>query len=349
MIQFSERLDTLAGSGKILHNMLRAYKTGDSKKNIIDGIIEKAAIENPWFSQENIVYAFANIVTDLEKNNLDQWIEKYKGIDSFRDEKKVGVIMAGNIPFVGWRDMLAVLLSGNRLVAKLSARDKVLIKFIAEVIVSVNPAFAKYIQFEEGGLGNFDAIIATGSNNSSRYFDYYFGKYPNIIRKNRNSVAVISQNEKDENLKLLADDVFIYFGLGCRNVSKIFVPVNFNFERLFEAFAKYRDIINHNKYASNYVYNRAVFLVNRHDHLDNGFLLVKEDTEIASPVGVLYYEIYNDIDNVKEKIFNNKNNIQCVVSASLYSNKTIKFGSSQKPELCDYADDIDVLKFLINL
>jgi hypothetical protein len=349
VIPFTERLDTLVEAGSRLTALLNDYKQSGTGDNFLRNVLHQAEVENAWFTETNVVYVLENIAADLEKTNLEQWLSNYPGIENIKGGKKVGIIMAGNIPLVSWRDMLGVLITGNHIIGKLSAKDKILVRFITDHIMKINPEFSQLIGIEEGGLKNFDAVIATGSNNSARYFDYYFGKYPGIIRKNKNSVAVISEDEKEENLKLLADDVFLFFGLGCRNVSKIYVPRDFDFAMLFKAFEKYSHLINHNKYSNNYIYNRAIYLVNKLAYLDNGFLLLKEDEAISSPVGVLYYEHYNDFEDMEEKIFINRNSIQCIVSEYEHVNKTIKFGRSQKPELCDYSDNVDILRFLINL
>ncbi|MCX6256795.1 MAG: acyl-CoA reductase [Bacteroidia bacterium] len=344
-----KRLNALIEAGLMLKRLLDEYKSGNYRSGYLHEILEQSAIENPWFTGENVLHALDGIVNDLSAETLQKWAGQYPELNIENPGKEIGVIMAGNIPLVGWRDMLCILLSGNRLRAKLSSKDKVLMKFISSLIISSYPELEQNIYFEDEGLTHFDAIIATGSNNSARYFDYYFGKYPHIIRKNRNSIAVIGKDEPVFHLELLARDIFTYFGLGCRNVSKIYVPEGYNFDSFFNAMEAYRFVINHNKYANNYEYNKAIYLVNRQEHLDNGFLLLTENQGLSSPVGVLYYEYYNDSRQIAYLIESQINNIQCVVSLQPYLNNSINFGSSQMPGLDDYADNADVLKFLINL
>ncbi|MDA3780729.1 MAG: aldehyde dehydrogenase, partial [Bacteroidales bacterium] len=261
----------------------------------------------------------------------------------------VGVVTAGNIPLVGFHDMLCVLLSGNKFIAKLSSKDNKLMQVIRYYLISLNSEFEELIRFEEQKLSGFDAIIATGSNNSSRYFEYYFGKYPNIIRKNRSSIAVLTGNETIKQIKALADDIFLYFGLGCRNVSKLLLPEDYNFENLFNNIEHYAHIYNHNKYANNYDYNKSIYLMNKTKHLDNGFVLLKEDEGMSSPIAVIYFQYYKKIEDVYNYITLNKENIQCVVSDNNEIEKAIKFGDAQYPELWDYADNVDTMEFLINI
>jgi len=258
--------------------------------------------------------------------------------------------MAGNIPMVGFNDLLCVLISGNKFVGKLSSDDKFLLPFIAKILIAANSKFSDYIEFTEGQLKNIDAVIATGSNNSSRYFDYYFGKYPNIIRKNRNSIAVLTGNESMNDLRLLGKDVFQYFGLGCRNVSKLFVPKGYKFHTFYESIFDYKNFNKNNKYGNNYEYNRTVYLMSNHPSLlDNNFLLLKEAPAYTSPIGVLFYEFYSDIHALNERLEKEKEQIQCIVSRSPVIKNKIDFGEAQCPGLADYADGIDTMRFLIGL
>ena len=256
--------------------------------------------------------------------------------------------MAGNIPLVGFHDFLCVLLSGNKVLAKLSSNDNLILPFLSKILLEQNPELKAYINFTEEKLENFDAVIATGSNNTSRYFEYYFGKYPNIIRKNRNSVAVLTGNETHEELALLGQDIFRYFGLGCRNVSKLFVPEGYNFDAFYTSIFEFQDIINQNKYANNYDYNKAVYLMSNMNILDNGFLILKEDESFASPIACLFFEHYKDQSSLKEKLQLQEENIQCIVSNGWFEDE-IPFGKTQIPALMDYADSVDTLQFLLNL
>ena len=253
--------------------------------------------------------------------------------------------MAGNIPLVGFHDLLSVLITGHRAVIKLSSNDKVLMRVIIERLLKIDPYFKSQIEFVENiKEKRFDAVITTGNDNSSKYFEYYFKDVKKIIRKNRRSIAVLTGEETNSELQGLADDVFSYFGLGCRNVSKIFLPEGYDLNRLFKVFYAYSGIIEHKKYANNYDYNKAIFLMGNNDLVENGFLLLKEDKSLLSPVAMLYYEYYTDVDLVQEFIKDNSDILQCVVS-----NEKTPFGHTQKPKLWDYADGVDTVEFLRNL
>ena len=312
----------------------------------IETILKKAEAENGWFTQENIKFAFKSWGEALSEENLQQWVSNY---DIEKTEpKQVAIIMAGNIPLVGFHDFLSVLITGNKVLAKLSSNDKTLLPFLAEKLISIETKFKDYIEFTEGQLKNFDAVIATGSNNTARYFDYYFGKYPNIIRKNRNSVAVLTGNETHEDLTNLADDIFRYFGLGCRNVSKLYIPEDYDFEPFFKGMFSWKEIIHNHKYINNYDYNKAVYLMDSFPLLDNEFMLLKEDSGFSSPISVVFYEKYTSKYAVKKKLESESENIQCVVTKAGLPNE-IHFGKAQNPELWDYADNVDTVDFLLKL
>ncbi len=312
-----------------------------------DDLILRQKAYNGWFTKDNVLASLMAIGDFLLEDNLKNWTENYsiKNVS----EKSIGIIMAGNIPLVGFHDMLCVLIAGHHLQAKLSSNDNTLIRKIGEIIIFTEPSFTNKITFKER-LDGFDAIIATGSNNAASYFHSYFGRYPHIIRKNRNSVAIINENDKADDLKNLGKDVFQYFGLGCRSVSKLYLPKGYRIDTIFEAFYDdYQDIINNNKYANNYDYNKAVYLLGNNKMLDNGFLLLKEDEGLASPVGVLYYEYYTSVDKLKKRLLEVENELQCVVSSVNTPITTLKFGEAQCPSLSDYADGIDTMQFLLGL
>ena len=304
---------------------------------------------NLWFTPDFIDFALTETANSLKKENLEQWIAKYPELQKQKSNKRAGVITAGNIPLVGFHDFLSVLISGNIFAGKLSSKDDKLMPAIIKMLIEIEPEFKSRISLTEGKLESFDAVIATGSNNSARYFEYYFGKYPHIIRKNRNSVAVLSGNETDEELQGLADDIFLYFGLGCRSVSKLFLPDGYELDTVFRNSLKHKNVINHNKYANNYDYNRAIYMMNRIDFKDNGIMLMKEDIGYASPVSVVYYEHYSKPDTVKKRLQTDNEMIQCVVSKEELVDNTVNFGETQKPKLWDYADNIDTIEFLVNL
>ena len=256
--------------------------------------------------------------------------------------------MAGNIPMVGFHDFICCFLSGHHAVIKLSKDDLILFRAIAKIMEDFDPASKEFFSIVDK-LENFDAVIATGSNNTARYFEYYFGKYPHIIRKNRNSVAVLSGNESEDDLSNLGEDIFRYFGLGCRNVSKLYVPVGYKFNHLFEAVQKFEKVQFQSKYVNNYDFNKSIYLVNKGDHFDNGFLLLKEDNAIVSPISVVFFEYYNDIESVRSILANRTEEIQCVVGDNSLASDFVQFGEAQNPKLWDYADGIDTLKFLSDL
>ncbi|HWZ04019.1 MAG TPA: hypothetical protein VNX40_10460 [Mucilaginibacter sp.] len=304
---------------------------------------------NAWFTAESVLHAIKAIGLMLNEKDLGLWLDKYP-IENTGSGKKVGLILAGNIPLVGFHDVLCVLMTGNYALIKASTQDARLIKNVLALLTTIEPHFKEQYSFIER-LTDFEAVIATGSNNTSRYFEYYFGKVPNIIRKNRSSIAVLGGDETAEQLYQLGHDIFDYYGLGCRNVSKLLAPKGYNFNFFFESIEVYNDIINHNKYNNNYFYNKSIYLVNSDKHLDNNFLLLKEDIRLASPLGVLYFEYYDDIESAKSKLKEESDRIQCVVSAIPLgiNNQVVDFGKSQQPALWDYADGVDTMTFLTTL
>jgi hypothetical protein len=318
----------------------------NSRLNEVINLIKQ---ENQWFTNDSVLNAIGAWANLLNKENLSNWVNNYM-FNTPKSPLTVAIIMAGNIPLVGFHDFLCVLVSGNKALIKPSSDDRILLKLVIETLIEINPELKDRIEIVEGAIKNIDAIIATGSNNSARYFDYYFNKYPNIIRKNRNSIAILSGKESERELNLLAKDIFNYYGLGCRNVSKVYVPLNYNFNQFFESIFEFGEVINHNKYGNNYEYNRAVYLMNSVPLLDNNFLLLKEDESLSSPIGVLFYEYYSDINDVKNLIKNNADKIQCVVcDKNINFTNTVNFGESQQPGLMDYADGVDVMDFLTKL
>jgi len=314
-------------------------------------LILSSNFSNGWYTETNVRHAIGMIASSLNQELIEKWISTYKNTLSDNPlAKNIGVIMAGNIPMVGFNDMFCVILSGNKFVGKLSSADKFLLPFLAKILIAIDSKFANYIEFTEGPLKKIDAVIATGSNNSARYFEYYFGKYPHIIRKNRNSVAILTGNESVDDLKLLGNDIFQYFGLGCRNVSKLFVPKGYKFDTFYESIFDFKYVINNNKYGNNYEYNRTVFLMNNQPSLlDNNFLLLKEDSGYSSPIGVLFYEFYDNIINLNQYFKKNNEQIQCIVSNISEIENAVPFGETQSPKLNDYADGIDTMLFLNSL
>jgi len=306
-----------------------------------------AGHQNGWFTEDNVLYALKEWAALLTASNLKEWLSSYP-LENKNTSKIVAIIMAGNIPLVGFHDFVCVLITRHKVLAKLSSNDKTLLPFIADFLIDADSSLEKKIFFTESKLEKFDAVIATGSNNTGRYFEYYFGKHPNIIRKNRNSIAVLSGNESKEELKALGEDIFKYFGMGCRSVSKLFIPKEYDFANFYEAIYEYNTVINTNKYANNYDYNKAVYLMSDFNLRDNNFLLLKEDNSYGSPIGVLYFEYYNNVKELKEKLNDDNKQLQCIVSDASIP-KAIPFGSTQHPSLNDYADGIDTIEFLLEL
>ncbi len=305
---------------------------------------------NGWFTPEMVTRALTALGKSLEKDKLETWLKPYRTeLTKQQQPKTIAVIMAGNVPAVGFHDFLSVLITGRRFLGKLSSNDDKLLPAIAAILEALEPSFKEHITFTSETIKNFDAVIATGSNNSARYFEYYFGKYPGIIRRNRNGVAVLTGKETPEELEKLTDDIFLYYGLGCRNVAKLFVPKNYDFNPLLEVLAQRKEIIDNHKYFNNYEYNKAIYLVNKTPHFDTGNLLLTENNSFASPVSVLFYSFYDSEMAVKNELMLNRENIQCVVSSADFLNETVDFGKSQQPELWDYADGVDTIKFLTSV
>lgn len=299
--------------------------------------------ENPWFTEENLRMSFKGLIKLLDKKELTQWVNKYS-FDIL--SKKIAIVMAGNVPMVGFHDLLCVLICGHTVLIKASSKDSVLIKFLVNKLSQLEPRFKDKIEFGEQ-LKGFDAIIATGSDNASRYFEYYFSKYPHIIRKNRTSIAILNGTESEAELRELGTDVFSYFGLGCRNVSKLFLPEGFRIENVIKTWEPFHDIIHHHKYCNNYDYQKSILLVTQTPFLDNGFVMFQEHTNLVSPIAVVYYEYYKDRTSLDDKLDLVKEKIQCIVEQ--HPGPNIKFGQAQFPSLGDYADQIDTMRFLTNL
>ncbi|MDB0603439.1 acyl-CoA reductase [Tenacibaculum maritimum] len=308
--------------------------------------IKIAQEHNSWFTKDNILFSIENWSKALNEKDLTAWVSTETL--GKNPSKKIAIIMAGNIPLVGFHDFLAVLISGHNVVVKQSSNDEHLLPFLAKYLEYVAPSLKGNILFTKDKLTNFDAVIATGSNNTARYFEYYFKDKPSIIRKNRNSCAIITGNETAEDFKNLSEDIFRYFGLGCRNVSKLFIPKGYNFDPFFKGMFHQQEIINNAKYANNYDYNKAVYLMSEFDILENGFLMIKEDQSYSSPIASIFYEYYDNIDSLKIKLYEEREKIQCVVANNFIENE-IPFGQTQHPKLSDYADGINTLKFLSEL
>lgn len=300
--------------------------------------------KNPWYTQDNVLKQLKTLGSSLNSQNLSNWTSSYSALDN---TKSVGLVLAGNLPLVGFHDILCTLIMGFNAKIKVSSDDAGLTTLVLNKLIEFEPDFSKKIHFVDK-LENYDLVIATGSNNSARYFEYYFGKKPNIIRKNRNSLAVINGDEDKHVLSELGKDIFDYFGLGCRSVSKLHIPKNYEISKFFESIEHYSFIKDHYKYNNNYDYNKSIYLINGDKHFDNGFLLLKEDKSLASPLAVVFFEEYDNLQELEKQLESDKENIQCIVSMTeLKTNiPTFRFGQSQSPTLNDYADGIDILEFL---
>jgi hypothetical protein len=337
---------------KSLHTDLQTFvQLHDYLKNIeneeLNEWLYSAEANNPWFTLENVKSALLGIIDLIEPNRLEKFFSTYKII---AQRKKVGVIMAGNIPAVGFHDLLCVLLSGNILYAKLSSEDTILLKKIGAVLIKINPTYNERLFFVDQ-LKNMDAYIATGSDNSAKHFEYYFRNTPHIIRKNRTSVAIIDGKESQQELITLGEDVFSYFGLGCRNISHLFLPMNYDPTIILKAWeGVYNYLCNHNKYMNNYEYNKAILLIDRVPHLDAGYVLFKEAEGIFSQIATLTYSFYKSENDLVQIFTEKSNQLQCVVSANNSSYyKTERIGESQRPNISDFADGVDTMEFLVRL
>lgn len=339
------RIDALAKWGSAIGALLDDMATSSTPdENALAIAIRKAYLQNKWFTADNSIKALGEVCNMLNKILLQIWINNHH--DDLSDApvmKKVGIIMAGNIPAVGFYDLLCVLVSGHKAVIRTSSDDAILIPFLVEVLLNIAPEFENQIEFTQR-ISDIDAVIATGSNNTSRYFDYYFAKYPSIIRRNRNSVAVLAGNETAAEFRALGNDIFDYFGLGCRNVSKLYVPRGYVFDPFFEVIEERSALMEHNKYMNNYDYHRALFLLDGIPFLTNNFLILRENEPLATPVSVVHYEFYDDIYTLEEQLKSKSDEIQCRVGLN-----GLPFGSSQQPGLMDYADGVDVLQWLTGL
>ena len=309
--------------------------------------IAYAERKNPWFTPQNILHALNYWANELNVININSWLAKYQ-ISENNTPKKVGVIMAGNIPMVGFHDLLCVFLSGHQFNGKPASDDQILIPHFVEILASIAPEVKEELLFSEQFLKNMDAYIGTGSNNSARYFEYYFRNKPHVIRSNRNGIAVLTGEETKADFEKLGEDIFRYFGLGCRNVSKLFVPHGYNFNAFFEGIYPFFEMVNHNKYGNNYEYNRTVYLMGNEKLLDNNFLILKEDKGLSSPIAVLFYEYYTDLNELNKHLLENENSLQCVISNHQQLAKALPFGKSQKPALHEYADGFDTMRFLLD-
>lgn len=317
----------------------------EAEYDALDTTIRRAHQRNGWFTEANVRHAFSAWSFALDPERLRRWIMNYPHLAQERDpQRTVGLVLAGNIPLVGLHDVLCVWLSGHRARVKCSSQDPELVPALINVLERFGPGTAQEVVFTTGKLGEVEAVIATGSNNTSRYFEHYFGHLPRIVRKSRVSVAVLDGTETEAELGALGEDVFRYFGLGCRNVAKLYLPQDFELDRVFKGLFSWQDVLHHNKYANNYTYTRALWMLDRVPFLENGFVLLKEDAALASPVGALHYERYSDQAGLRKHLSEQAGSIQCIVGHG-----SVPFGKAQMPEIGEYADGVDTIRFLLEL
>lgn len=337
-MKLAERIQLLGATGIALSSDLTSGR--------LDDVMERAEIQNPWFVKSFVQKALNHIIDAyLNADRLTEWLSK-EGVQEIEASKLIGLIPAGNIPLVGIHDLISVFASGHRAMLKPSSKDQILMDLILSTMKDIEPEIGTLIQ-KVDRMSGFDAVIATGSNNTYRYFEYYFGKYPNVLRKNRTSVAVLSGGESEQELRKLGDDVYNYFGLGCRSVSKIYVPKGFEMPSLLDSWKPFEWIGNHNKFHNNYMYRKSVQLVNAVSHYDTGYSLVTANDSIFSPIGVLHYQEYESQAQIEEDFISKSSDIQVVVSN--FMKNSIQLGSSQYPAIDDYADGANTIAFLKSL
>ena len=344
-MELQQRINAFSNLGDVLRMHLSDDGNGSNTNEVLSNALSRAEQANGWFDQENLNFAVRQWAGLLTPEKLSGWMDAYDA--SQEAFEVVGIVTAGNIPLVGFHDLLSVLICGSRAEVRLSKNDQHLLPALVEILETLEPGFKGQTNFTSDKLAGFDAVIATGSNNTARYFDHYFGRYPHIIRRNRNGVAVLDGSESTTELEALAEDIFRYYGLGCRNVSKIFIPEAYDFDPFFNAMFSRRSVINHHKYMNNYDYNKAVYLMSDIPLLDNEFMLLKEDSSYASPIGVVYHETYKNLDDLVSRLSHDREHIQCVVS-KLGLQQSLQFGQAQLPALNDYADGVDTVDFVLN-
>lgn len=355
MSEYTHSIETEIKSLAKLGTLIQSYLLNeniisDKHKKIFDGAIANSYKGNAYFTKDSVGCMLESICEWLTEENLNQWIKPYMQMNRKNNSpKKIGVVMAGNIPLVGFHDFLCVMLSGNIFYGKLSHQDAYLLPAIAEILFEIDSQYKERIFITKDIISGYEAIIATGSNNSARYFEYYFKDVPSIIRKNRNSVAVLTGNETQEQLEALMDDLFLYYGLGCRNISKLFVPNDYDFSKLLSCGQRFLGYLDHHKYRNNYDYYKTISLMNGISIFDGGFYSLKEDNSLHTPVSVIHYEYYNSLENVKKSLTEIAENIQCIIAEEGLIQNAILFGKSQKPSVNEYADNIDTMQFLFGL
>lgn len=336
-VQLGEVMLCVGQEGKYINS----WNISEQQFNDLQTLVVRQHSFNGWFTKESVLFSFSSHGAMLSREVLNDFTAKYPFVLT---PKNVLVVMAGNLPLVGFHDFLCVLLSGNKITIKLSSDDQTLLPALIELLITIDKQFEERIIVSKGALKEIDAVIATGSDNSTRYFQEYFGKYPHVFRKNRTSIAVLDGTESKEEITLLGKDIFQYFGLGCRNVSHLLLPRGFDLNRFFEGIYDYKELINHHKYANNFDYNRAVHLLNLIPLLENGFVLLKETTDLHASLAMLYYHYYDSQNEIDSYLDEHKEAIQVVIGKSYFP-----FGLAQTPLITDFADNIDTMNFLTSM
>ncbi|NLE35671.1 MAG: acyl-CoA reductase, partial [Bacteroidales bacterium] len=332
-------IQAFAALGTIMRESAAGSNSGLAGR--FTSLTETLYLSNPWFTPENVRRAIGAAGNILTGEKLTRWLSAYPSLQEKKEPETIGVVMAGNIPMVGFHDMLCVLITGNRLQARMSSRDEHLIRAVADTLIAIDPAYERLIELTADRLDGFTRVIATGSNNTSRYFEYYFRNIPSIIRHNRNSIAVLDGTETKQELSRLGDDIFAYFGLGCRNVSKLWLPEGYDTAGLLHHWEKFETLRSHYKYAVNYDHNKAVLTVNRESFIDGGFVILKESPSLTPPMAVVHYEYYSSGEAPSEAHGLAGEMLQCIAGHG-----HLPFGTTQQPELWDYADNRDTVSFL---
>lgn len=335
-----------------LADRLHAFvKLGDFIRDALasglpSSVLYQAQLANPWFTETEVKRSLHGLSSWLEKDVLEKWVVPYDLPDGQPIPCTVALVMAGNIPLVNFHDVLCVLVSGHKLLGKLSHQDPILLPWLMDVLVQIEPRLSPFIQLSRQPITDFHAVIATGSGNSGRYFSHYFKKYPHIIRGHRNAIGVLSGEETDAEIEAFGPDVFAYFGMGCRNISSFLMPVSFPPERLAAAWHEFQDCVHHGKYLNNYEYRKAIYLVNRTPHLDNGFLLLLPNSALSAPIATLHYQTYEDAKQRETFLAESAPKLQAVIGHHMVYKGLLSPGSAQLPTLMDYPDHIDVMEFL---
>ena len=345
-MSINDRISLLIKLGKQLKQVVQGQENLSAGQDKLKELITRVVNYNQWFTPENVHSAIQGIIQMLEEEELLDWTGRYMTrIQNKERSCTVGLVMAGNLPMVGFHDFLSVYIVGDYAKIKMSSDDAQLLPVVFEIAAEINSEFKQSYELVEGFLKGMDKVIATGGNNTSRYFEHYFGSYPNVIRRSRTSVGVLSSDITTDDIALLAEELFCYYALGCRNVSKLFIHESIDMTGLMDELCKHDRVSSNNKYLNNLTFQKSVFLIDKIPFLDGGFFLMRENESVFSPISVLHYQRFQKEKEVLDFVHANQNDIQCVVGQGLGK---VPFGEAQKPHLWDYADQVDTVEFLLN-